>query len=89
MFCVIRITLHVLLVRHVPLFFLPPIGSINTEGIPGDPVDWDALFALPRDYWLTDVAETRKYLEEQVGEDLPQAIRDELDELEKRLNDLF
>ena len=67
------------------LFFWAPINSINIEGIQ-DPVDWDALFALPRDYWLTDVAETRKYLEEQVGEDLPQAIRDEL---EKRLNGIF
>lgn len=54
--------------------------------MPGGPVDWDALFALPRDYWLKDIAETRKYLEEQVGEDLPQVIRRELDELEKRVH---
>lgn len=54
------------------------------SGLPGQ-IDWDELFSVPRDYWLDDVRETQKYLDDQVGDDLPEAIRTELAALESRI----
>jgi phosphoenolpyruvate carboxykinase (GTP) len=65
---------------------LPTKGSINVEGIP--PLNWDELFSLPKDYWVADTQENRKWLEAQVGPDLPAEVRAELDAQEKRINEL-
>lgn len=48
-------------------------------------VNWDAVFSLPKDYLLEDVDETMNYLSEQVGTDLPQAIRQELADQRERI----
>ena len=46
---------------------------------------WGELFDLPKDYWVEDVAESRTFLETEVNTDLPEAIRKELVEQEKRV----
>jgi phosphoenolpyruvate carboxykinase (GTP) len=63
---------------------LPTKGSINLKGIE-DKVDWDQLFDLPKDYWQEDSKEVRKFMEDQIGPDMPAAIRAELDAQEQRI----
>jgi phosphoenolpyruvate carboxykinase (GTP) len=70
-----------------PVGYLPKKGSINLSGLK-DGVNWDELFSLPKQYWQEDVKETRQFLSDQVGEDLPQAVRDELNNLESRIDSL-
>ncbi|CAL8070756.1 unnamed protein product [Calicophoron daubneyi] len=65
-----------------PIGFLPKKGSINLEGLN---VDWDAMFSLPKEYLLEDAQETLKYLEEQVGSDLPATIRQEVVKQSERI----
>lgn len=66
-----------------PIGFIPKPGTINTEGLP--PIDMEKLFEIPKDYWLEECNNLRTYYEEQLGEDLPQAVLDELNALEERL----
>uniref|UniRef100_A0A914VWE8 Phosphoenolpyruvate carboxykinase [GTP] n=1 Tax=Plectus sambesii TaxID=2011161 RepID=A0A914VWE8_9BILA len=66
-----------------PIGYVPTQGSINMEGLP--PVNWDELVSVPKEYWQEDAKEVRKFLESQVGIDLPAEIRHELDEQEKRI----
>lgn len=67
-----------------PIGYIPKPGSINIDGL--GKLDMEKLFDIPTDYWLEECQNLRTYYEEQVGEDLPQAVWDELDALEKRLN---
>lgn len=62
---------------------VPKEGSINTEGLD---INWKELFSIPPDYWKSDIHETRRYLEEQVGEDIPPVLRAELDRVEARVD---
>ncbi len=64
---------------------LPTKGSIDVSGIN---VDWDSMFSLPKDYLLDDMQETMKYLDEQVGSDLPKVIKDELNQQVERIKKL-
>ena len=68
-----------------PIGYVPKPGTINTDGL-DKPVDMEKLFAIPKDYWLEECESLRKYYEEQVGEDLPKEITDELNALVARLN---
>ena len=70
-------------VRPSAVGLLPTKGSMNLEGL--DKVDWDELFSLPKDYWMEDIAETKKFLEEQVGCDLPAEIMKQLADQEARI----
>lgn len=65
--------------------YVPKPGAINTDHL-DKPVDMEKLFAIPKDYWVEECKSLRKYYEEQVGEDLPKEITDELNALEARLN---
>ncbi|XP_045184852.2 phosphoenolpyruvate carboxykinase, cytosolic [GTP]-like [Mercenaria mercenaria] len=64
---------------------IPKPGTIDMSGLEQE-VDMDALFQLPKEFWEAEVKELRKYFEEQVGEDLPANIQQELTKLEKRVN---
>ena len=44
--------------------------------------------SLPSEYWKQDAKEVRKFLEDQVGPDLPKEIREELAAQEKRIEAL-
>lgn len=68
---------------ETPIGRIPKKESMHLEGI--EPIDWDELFSVPKDYWLEDMKETRKFFTEQIGSDLPEAIAKELDEQEKRI----
>ncbi|XP_052815220.1 phosphoenolpyruvate carboxykinase [GTP]-like isoform X2 [Mya arenaria] len=59
-----------------PIGHLPKKGSINLNGL--GKLDWDQLFSLPKHYWEADNDESRHFLNQQVGEDLPKVIREQL-----------
>lgn len=65
-----------------PIGLLPKKGSINMEGLD---CDWDAIFGLDKKYLLEDIEETTKFLDDQVGIDLPKAVREELEGQRKRI----
>lgn len=65
---------------------VPTKNSLNLDGL-GD-IKWDELMSVTPEYWHEDSKEVRKFIEEQVGEDLPEAIRKEMDEQEKRIQSL-
>lgn len=68
-----------------PIGYLPKKGSIDLTGL-GD-IKWDELFSLPKHYWLDDMRESKRFLEDQVGTDVPQVIWDELNAQEKRIEE--
>lgn len=65
-----------------PVGYLPKKGSINLQGLV---VDWDKLMSVPHDYWVNDIDETLKWLDEQLGDDLPQDIRVQIEQQKQRL----
>jgi len=65
-----------------PVGLLPKKGSINLQGLV---VDWDKLMSIPKDYWTSDIEETYKWLDEQLGDDLPQDIRTQIEQQKQRL----
>ena len=58
-----------------PIGLLPKKGAINMDGLN---CNWDAIFGLEKKYLLEDIEETTKFLDDQVGPDLPKAIKEEL-----------
>jgi len=74
------------LVKESPVGLLPTKESLNLEGLTED-VDWEELFSTPREFWADEVEELRNYFETQVGESLPQEIRNQLNNLEKRFSE--
>lgn len=66
-----------------PIGYIPKPDAINIEGL-GD-IPMKKLFDIPKDYWLEECERLRTYYDEQLGEDLPSAVLDELNALEERL----
>jgi phosphoenolpyruvate carboxykinase (GTP) len=66
-----------------PIGIIPKKGTINIDGL--GKLDWDAMFSIPKDYWVEDAKEVRQFMETQVGPDLPDAIRAEMDAQEARI----
>lgn len=75
------------IVETTPVGLVPVKGSLDLKGM-GVKVNWDELFSLPKDYWSEDMQETRQFLEEQVGCDLPQALAHQLLDQEARVRDM-
>ncbi|GFS19999.1 phosphoenolpyruvate carboxykinase [GTP] [Elysia marginata] len=71
------------IVVSTPIGLLPRKGSINTNGLP--PIKESELFSFPKQYWLNDTCESRKFLEDQVGVDTPAIIFKLLEEQENAL----
>nr|XP_031844676.1 phosphoenolpyruvate carboxykinase [GTP]-like [Nomia melanderi] len=68
-----------------PIGLLPRFDSFNLDNMK-DQVDMDQLFKLPKDFWLKEIEQLREYFDAQVGDDLPQAIRSELDALASKID---
>lgn len=66
---------------------IPKADSIDMKGL-NEPVDWEQLFSLPKDFWQDEVANLEKYFTEQFGNDLPNTISEELHNLKIRVNDM-
>ncbi len=57
--------------------------SFDLSGL--DNVEWDKIFDLPKDYWTEDIRETKQFLDEQLGIDMPEVIKQQLDQQEERI----
>jgi len=59
-------------------------GSINEEGLK-DSVDWRQLFHISKTFWESEVDNIEKYFTEQINEDVPPEIIEEIKSLRQRL----
>ncbi|XP_026750609.2 phosphoenolpyruvate carboxykinase [GTP]-like isoform X1 [Galleria mellonella] len=66
-----------------PLGYVPRDGDLNTQDL--GPIDIKTLFSIPKDFWLQEAEAIGKYFKEEVGEDLPKEMWDELETLRKRV----
>ncbi|XP_043239455.1 phosphoenolpyruvate carboxykinase, cytosolic [GTP]-like [Amphibalanus amphitrite] len=66
---------------------VPKPGSLNLEGLK-EAVDMQELFSIPKEFWQQEVSAVAQYLDEQVGEDLPYPIVEELEHLRQRVEKL-
>uniref|UniRef100_A0A0P4VXV8 Phosphoenolpyruvate carboxykinase [GTP] n=2 Tax=Scylla olivacea TaxID=85551 RepID=A0A0P4VXV8_SCYOL len=64
---------------------LPKPGSLNLAGLEDHHIDMDELFRLPKDFWTQEVRDIATYFDQQVGNDLPNEVREQLKMLEKRV----
>lgn len=69
--------------QETPIGMVPKFDSLNVEGLKG--IDVPELFTVPKDFWLQECQEVRKYFNDQLGKDLPEAVGAELDALEQRV----
>uniref|UniRef100_A0A1B0A7D8 Phosphoenolpyruvate carboxykinase [GTP] n=1 Tax=Glossina pallidipes TaxID=7398 RepID=A0A1B0A7D8_GLOPL len=63
---------------------IPAEGELNLKDM-SDKVDMKELFSLPKDFWMQEVEDIRKYFDSQVGDDLPPEILHELEKLKLRI----
>ncbi|XP_041375473.1 phosphoenolpyruvate carboxykinase [GTP]-like [Gigantopelta aegis] len=70
-----------------PVGYLPKKGDIDLSGL-SEPVDWDQLFSLPKHYWMDDTRESRRFLEDQVGQDTPKKMWELLAKQEKEFSSM-
>ena len=76
---------------ETPIGYLPKKGDINLVGIEDEVTSEieDKLLAVDIDLWKKEIAEMRRYYNEDIaakGGHIPQALYDQLDKIEARLN---
>ncbi len=76
---------------ETPIGYLPKVGDINLTGIEDEvtPEIEKKLLSVDIDLWKKEIAEMRRYYNEDIkakGGNIPQKLYDELDMIEKRLN---
>ena len=68
---------------YSPIGHLPTKNSLDLTGLK-EPLDMEAIFSTPQDFWMDEIAELRHYFQTQVGNSLPKEISHQLDQLEMR-----
>ncbi|KAA0186668.1 hypothetical protein HAZT_HAZT011847 [Hyalella azteca] len=71
-----------------PIGLLPKPGTIDLVGIAHLNIKIDELFHIPKDFWQKEVRDVKCYLEGQLGNDLPEEIRNELEKLQQRVENM-
>ena len=76
---------------ETPIGYLPKKGDINLKGIEDEVTSEieDKLLAVDIDLWKKEIAEMRRYYNDDIkakGGHIPQALYDQLDKIEARLN---
>ena len=76
---------------ETPIGYLPKPEDINLKGIEDEvsPSALQALLTVDKDEWKKEIAEMRRYYDEDIkakGGNIPQALYDELDVIEANLN---
>ena len=66
---------------------LPRPGSVDLKGLLEE-VDWQKLFSLPRDFWMAEVEELKRWLDQELSADMPDVIREQMLLLEQRVKNL-
>ncbi|BFZ13451.1 hypothetical protein BsWGS_16491 [Bradybaena similaris] len=72
--------------KKTAIGLLPKFDALNLDGL-NESVDLEELFSLPRDFWENEVNAIYKYFDEQVNDDLPKEVMNELRSLEKRIQE--
>jgi phosphoenolpyruvate carboxykinase (GTP) len=67
-----------------PIGRVPTADALDTSGLDLDPAILEALLAVDAEAWRSEIPQLEAHYDK-IGERLPDALRDELDELEKRL----
>lgn len=70
-----------------PIGLLPKLDSFNLDNM-RENVNMEELFRLSKSFWQKEVDDLKKYFDAQVGDDLPEAIRLELDQLARNIEQL-
>lgn len=70
--------------QETAIGYIPKEGTMNFDGL-STPINSEALFNLPKDFWLQECKEIEKYFNDQVPQDLPNEIGEELKKLEERV----
>ncbi|EFO26602.1 phosphoenolpyruvate carboxykinase [Loa loa] len=65
---------------------IPTENSISCSGLPK--IDIIKLLNVQKDFWLEEAKETRRFFEQQIGSDLPPILKKEMEEQEKRINEI-
>ena len=76
---------------ETPIGYIPKKEDINVEGIEDEvtPEILDKLLAVDKDLWKKEIAEMRRYYDEDIaakGGRVPEALRQQLDKIEANLN---
>ncbi|CAH0403127.1 unnamed protein product [Chilo suppressalis] len=69
--------------QETPLGFIPKESELNLKGL-GD-IDMKQLFSIPKEFWMKEADAIEKYFREEVGEDLPKEMWDQLELLRKNV----
>jgi len=69
--------------RSTPIGYVPTRESFDVHGLN---VDFDGLFSVPVDFWREEAKEVANFLYEQVDEDLPKDVQEQINSLFKRLS---
>lgn len=72
--------------KKTAIGLLPKFDALNLDGL-NESVDLEELFSLPQDFWENEVKAIYKYFDEQVNDDLPKEVMNELRALEKRIQE--
>ena len=72
--------------RSSAIGLMPKHGSLNVKGLDELTADTiEKLFMLPKSEWQLETEKIREFFLNQVGDDMPQEIWDQLDALEQRI----
>lgn len=69
---------------ETPIGYIPKPDALQLEGLKN--INMKELFDVPKDFWLEECTELEKYFNDQVGDDMPAAVLEELKQLKERLN---
>lgn len=69
-----------------PIGFLPKPDSFNLNGL--GKINMEELMSVPKEEWLNEVVAIRKYFNEQLSTDVPAKISEQIESLEKRINQI-
>ncbi|XP_045540534.1 phosphoenolpyruvate carboxykinase [GTP]-like isoform X1 [Papilio machaon] len=64
---------------ETPLGYVPKPGALNTDNL--EDINMKELFSIPKDFWKQEADAVEKYFKEEVGDDLPNEMWDELKKL--------
>lgn len=64
---------------------VPRPEDLKLDGLNPKP-DLAGLLSMPKEFWTSEIQQLKKYFDEQLPEDLPEAMKEELKQLEARVN---
>ena len=72
--------------KKSPIGFVPAEGMLDLDGLDIKQEEFAELFKINKQFWLNEVDEIKKYLDENVNESTPNEIWKQLDGLKQRID---